>query len=229
MRLLLVEDAPRLREIIARRLREQGYAVDAVATGGDAVQGALQGRYDVIVLDLGLPDMDGMEVCERLRRADCRAPIVMLTARDGVEARVRGLDRGADDYLAKPFEFSELFARLRALTRRGGLPHQPLRVCGELVIDPAARRVTRRGARIELTAKEFSMLEYLALHRGAVLSREQLVEAVWDGSYQGDSNLVDVYVRRLREKIDRPFGRSSLETVRGVGYRLVGEDDGSFA
>jgi DNA-binding response OmpR family regulator len=183
----------------------------------------------VIVLDLGLPDMDGMEVCERLRRADCRAPIVMLTARDGVEARVQGLDRGADDYLAKPFEFAELFARLRALTRRGSLPHQPLRVCGELVIDPAARRVTRRDAQIDLTAKEFSILEYLALHRGAVLSREQLVEAVWDDSYQGDSNVVDVYVRRLREKIDRPFGRSSLETVRGVGYRLVGEDDGSFA
>jgi DNA-binding response OmpR family regulator len=221
MRVLLVEDAPRLREIMARRLREEGYAADATGTGADALHCALTTRYDAIVLDLRLPDLDGLDACTRLRDAGCWTPILMLTARDGLDDRVEGLDRGADDYMGKPFEFPELFARLRALVRRGQESRPAALVCGDLVIDPATHVVARDGARIEVTAKEFALLEYLARHSGGVLSREQLIEAVWDESYRGDSNLVDVYVRRLRNKIDRPFGRASLETVRGVGYRLV--------
>jgi two-component system, OmpR family, response regulator len=225
MRVLLVEDAPRLRQIVARRLREEGYATDEIGTGCEAVDRALSRRYDAIVLDLRLPDLDGMEVCGRLRRADCWTPILMLTARDALGDRVDGLDRGADDYMTKPFEFPELFARLRALVRRGQEARPATLATGDLVVDPAAHRVTRGGDEIELTAKEFALVEYLARHHGAVLSREQLIEAVWDESYRGDSNLVDVYVRRLRDKIDRPFGRDSLETVRGVGYRLVKDAD----
>jgi DNA-binding response OmpR family regulator len=221
MRVLLVEDAPRLREIVARRLREEGYATDATGTGTDAVARALSTRYDAIVLDLRLPDVDGMDACARLRDAGCFTPILMLTARDGLGDRVDGLDRGADDYMTKPFEFPELFARLRALVRRGHDSRAAAVVCGDLTIDPARHHVARGSEEIELTAKEFALLEYLARHHGAVLSRDQLIEAVWDESYRGDSNLVDVYVRRLRDKIDRPFGRGSLETVRGVGYRLV--------
>jgi two-component system OmpR family response regulator len=221
MRVLLVEDAPRLREIVARRLREEGYATDATGTGAEALDRALSTRYDAIVLDLRLPDIDGMEACARLRHAGCWTPILMLTARDGLADRVDGLDCGADDYMTKPFEFAELFARLRALARRGQETRPASLVCGDLMIDPAGRVVTRAGVEIELTAKEFAMLEFLARHRGAVLSREQLIEAVWDASYRGDSNLVDVYVRRLRDKIDRPFDRATLETVRGFGYRLV--------
>jgi DNA-binding response OmpR family regulator len=225
MRVLLVEDAPRLRDIVARRLREEGYATDATGTGMEAVSRALSTRYDAIVLDLRLPDLDGMDACSRLRDAGCWTPILMLTARDGVGDRVDGLDRGADDYMTKPFEFPELFARLRALVRRGQDARPAALVCGDLVIDPAAHMATRAGEHIDLTAKEFALLEYLARHHGAVLSREQLIEAVWDEGYRGDSNLVDVYVRRLRDKIDRPFGRESLETVRGVGYRLVKDAD----
>jgi len=221
MRVLLVEDAPRLREIVARRLREQGYATDATGTGADAVGRALATRYDAIVLDLRLPDMDGFDACARLRGSGCWTPILMLTARDGVADRVDGLDLGADDYMTKPFEFPELFARLRALVRRGQDARPATLTCGDLVIDPAAHRARRCGEGIDLTTKEFALLEYLARHRGAALSRDQLIEAVWDESYRGDSNLVDVYVRRLRDKIDRPFHRFSLETVRGIGYRLV--------
>jgi two-component system OmpR family response regulator len=225
MRVLLVEDAPRLREIMARRLREEGYATDATGAGADAVRLALRTPYDAIVLDLRLPDLDGMDACASLRARGCWTPILMLTARDGLCDRVEGLDRGADDYMTKPFEFPELFARLRALVRRGAQERPATLVCGDLVVDPAAHRVTRGDTAIELTAKEFALLEYLARHRGAVLSRDQLIEAVWDESYRGDSNLVDVYVRRLRDKIDRPFGRDSLATVRGVGYRLADGTD----
>jgi two-component system OmpR family response regulator len=156
-----------------------------------------------------------------LRRYGCWTPILMLTARDSLGDRVNGLDCGADDYMTKPFEFAELFARLRALVRRGQQARPVALACGDLVIDPAAHLVTRGGDLVDLTTKEFALLEYLARHCGAALSREQLIEAVWDGSYRGDSNLVDVYVRRLRDKIDRPFGRDSLVTVRGIGYRLV--------
>jgi two-component system OmpR family response regulator len=227
MRVLLVEDAPRLREILTRRLREEGYATDATGSGADAVGRALATRYDAVVLDLRLPDVDGTEVCARLRTSECWTPILMLTARDGLEDRVGGLDRGADDYMTKPFEFPELFARLRALVRRGQNPRPVVLVCGDLVIDPAAHCVTRGDAEIDLTAKEFALLEYLARHRGAALSREQLIEAVWNESYRGASNLVDVYVRRLRDRIDRPFCRDSLKTVRGIGYRLVDDATGT--
>jgi two-component system OmpR family response regulator len=227
MRVLLVEDAPRLREIVAQRLREEGYATDATDTGADAVERALATRYAAIVLDLRLPDVDGLDACAELRRSGCWTPILMLTARDALGDRVDGLDCGADDYMTKPFEFPELFARLRAVIRRGQNARAAALACGDLIVDPAAHRVTRRGVEVELTTKEFALLEYLACHHGAALSREQLIEAVWDQSYRGDSNLVDVYVRRLRDKVDRPFGRDSLETVRGIGYRLVDDATGA--
>jgi two-component system, OmpR family, response regulator len=220
VRVLVVEDAARLREIVIRRLREEGYAVDGAGLGAEAVAMAAAGAYDAVILDLRLPDIDGVEACARLRAIGCWSPVLMLTARDGVEERVAGLDAGADDYLAKPFEFPELFARLRALTRRPAT-ERPAALCvGDLELDPATRHVTRAGVEIELTAKEFALLEYLMRNRHAVLSRDRLIDAVWDGGHRGESNVVEVYVGRLREKIDRPFGRRSLVTVRGAGYRI---------
>jgi two-component system, OmpR family, response regulator len=167
-----------------------------------------------------LPDVDGFEVCRRLRAADRWAPILMLTARDGVQDRVAGLDAGADDYLTKPFSFDELFARVRALLRRGPSERPAVLVVGDLSLDPATRRVARGDREIDLTPKEFGLLELLLRHPGEALSRTRILEHVWDFAYDGDSNVVDVYVRYLREKVDRPFGRRSIETVRGVGYRL---------
>jgi two-component system, OmpR family, response regulator len=167
-----------------------------------------------------LPDIDGFEVCRRLRDADRWAPVVMLTARDAVRDRVAGLDAGADDYLTKPFSFGELFARLRALLRRGAAERPPVLQVGDLTLDPAEHRVARGDIEVRLTAKEFALLEYLMRRAGEVLSRTRLIEHVWDFGYDGDSNVVDVYVRYLRDKIDRPFGRSSIETIRGSGYRL---------
>ncbi len=225
MRVLVVEDAVRLCEIIAQRLREEGYAVDAATTGQEAVRIATASSHDAIVLDLRLPDMDGLDVCAQLRRRGCWTPILVLTARDGLDDRVRGLDQGADDYLTKPFEFAELFARLRALVRRGGNERPATMAVGDLRLDPATHTVTRAGVPLDVTAKEFALLEYLIRNRCAAVSRDRLIEAVWDGSYRGDSNIVDVYVGRLREKIDRPFGRRSLVTVRGVGYRLTDDAD----
>jgi len=223
MRVLVVEDATRLREIVLRRLREQGYAADGAATASEAVARATASPYDAIVLDLRLPDADGVEVCSRLRTLGCGSPVLMLTARDAVADRVGGLDAGADDYMTKPFEFDELFARLRALTRRG-ISDRPAALCvGDLRIDPAARTVARADVEIELTAREFALLEYLMRHRGVALGRARMIDAVWDGTFHGDPNIVDVYVSRLRDKIDRPFGRATLQTVRGVGYRL--QDD----
>ena len=222
MRVLVVEDAPRLRAIVAQRLREDGYAVDEAGTGARAIELAAGGGYDAIVLDLRLPDIDGLEICKQLRGAGCWTPILMLTARDSLGDRVAGLDAGADDYLAKPFEFPEVLARLRALVRRGRVERPAVLVAGDLRLDPAARSVDRDGISIDLTTKEFALLEYLIRHHDVALSRERLIDAVWDSSYEGDSNIVDVYVGRLREKIDRPFGRSTLTTVWGVGYRLEG-------
>jgi two-component system OmpR family response regulator len=196
--------------------------VDAATTGLEAVRMALGAPYDAVVLDLRLPDIDGVEVCARLRQASCRSPILMLTARDGVEDRVRGLDAGGDDYLTKPFSFPELFARVRALVRRGMVERPPTLVRGDLVLMPAERTVSRAGRRVELTVREFALLEYLMRHPGVALGRERLIAHVWDDRYQGDSNIVDVNIRGLREKIDRPFGRHTIETVRGVGYRLAG-------
>ena len=223
MRVLVVEDATRLREIVLCRLREQGYAADGAATASEALSRATSSPYDAIVLDLRLPDADGVEVCAHLRTMGCGSPVLMLTARDAVADRVGGLDAGADDYMTKPFEFDELFARLRALTRRG-ISDRPADLCvGDLRIDPAARTVARGDVEIELTAREFGLLEYLMRHRGVALGRARMIDAVWDGTFHGDPNIVDVYVSRLRDKIDRPFGRATLQTVRGVGYRL--QDD----
>jgi two-component system OmpR family response regulator len=206
--------------VLERGLREEGYAVDLAHDGADATWHATETTYDAIVLDVMLPDADGFEVCRMLRERDVWVPVLMLTARDAIGDRVAGLDAGADDYLTKPFSFEELLARLRALVRRGA-PERPavLRV-GDLSLDPATRRVERAGMPIDLTAKEFSLLGYLMGHPGEVLSRTQLLEHVWDFAYDGDSNVVDVYVRYLRKKIDRPFGTDTIETVRGAGYRL---------
>lgn len=222
MRVLVVEDAGKLRRILEARLRDEGYAVDGAATGMEALRAALAQPYDAIVLDLRLPDVDGVEVCTRLRRADCWSPVLMLTARDGVDDRVRGLDVGADDYLPKPFAFPELFARLRALVRRGVVERPSILVRGDLVVDPGERSVVRGGHRVELTAREFGLLEYLMRHPGITLGRDRLISHVWDGRYHGESNIVDVNIRGIRRKVDRPFGRRSIETVRGVGYRFVG-------
>jgi two-component system, OmpR family, response regulator len=167
-----------------------------------------------------LPDVDGFEVCRRLRAAGRWSPVLMLTARDGVQDRVAGLDAGADDYLTKPFSFDELFARVRALLRRGPSERPTVLAAGDLVLDPATRRVTRGESEVDLTPKEFALLELFLRHLGETLTRTRILEHVWDFAYEGDSNVVDVYVRYLREKIDRPFGRRSIETVRGVGYRL---------
>jgi two-component system OmpR family response regulator len=225
VRVLVVEDEVKMAALLQRGLREEGYAVDVASDGTEALWLATENGYDAIVLDVMLPDVDGFEVCRKLREAGRWSPVLMLTARDGVPDRVAGLDAGADDYLTKPFSFAELLARLRALVRRGA-PERPavLRV-GDLVLDPATRRVARDGAPVELTAREFALLEFFMRHPGEVLSRTRLIEHVWDFAFEGDSNVVDVYVRYLREKIDRPFARDSIETVRGAGYRLREEPE----
>ena len=220
MRILVVEDELKMAGLLKRGLEEEGYAVDVAATGSDAVWAATENPYDAILLDVMLPDVNGFEVCRQLRAAGRWAPVLMLTARTAVTDRVAGLDAGADDYLTKPFSFSELFARVRALVRRGATERPAVLEVGDLTLDPAARRVTRGDAAVELTAKEFALLEYFMRRPGEVLTRSRIIEHVWDFGYDGDSNVVDVYVRYLREKIDRPFRWDSIETVRGSGYRL---------
>jgi two-component system OmpR family response regulator len=220
VRVLVVEDEVKMASLLRRGLQEEGYAVDIALTGSEAVWAATEVPYDAIVLDVMLPDLDGFAVSRRLREAGRWAPILMLTARDSLPDRIAGLDAGADDYLTKPFAFTELLARLRALIRRGAGERPPALVAGDLALDPAAKRVTRGDTQIALTAKEFALLEYFLRHSGEVLTRSRIIEHVWDFAYDGDSNVVDVYIRYLREKIDRPFGRHSIETVRGTGYRL---------
>ena len=220
MRVLVVEDEPKMASLIRRGLREEGMAVDLADRGEDAVWMAGATDYDALVLDVMLPGIDGFATCRRLRAGGVRSPVLMLTARDGVEDRVEGLDGGADDYLGKPFAFAELLARLRALARRGPVERPVLLEVGDLRLDPAAHRVRRGDAEISLSAKEFQLLEVFMRRPGEVLSRFQLLEGAWDNEYENRSNVVDVYVRYLREKVDRPFGRDSIETVRGVGYRL---------
>jgi two-component system OmpR family response regulator len=223
MRILVVEDEVKMVALVKRGLEEEGYAVDTALTGADAVWLGTENPYDAIVLDLMLPDLDGFEVCRKLRETGRWAPVIMLTARDAIHDRVQGLDAGADDYLTKPFSFAELLARLRSLIRRGQT-ERPVRLnVGALTMDPSRRRAEIQGQTIDLTAKEFSLLEFFMRHPDEVLSRTRILEHVWDFAYEGDSNVVDVYVRYLREKIDRPFGRTSLETVRGAGYRLKPE------
>jgi two-component system OmpR family response regulator len=220
MRVLIVEDEIKMARLIRRGLREEGAAVDLTERGEDALWMAGSTEYDAIVLDVMLPGIDGFETCRRLRDDGVWSPILMLTARDAVEDRVAGLDRGADDYLVKPFSFAELLARLRALARRGPVERPVLIEVGDLRMDPATRQVWRGSTEIALSAKEFALLETFMRRQGEVLSRYQLLEHAWDYEYENRSNVVDVYVRYLREKIDRPFGADSIETVRGAGYRL---------
>ncbi len=229
MRVLVVEDHERMADLIRRGLEEEGYAVDLATTGEDGPWMAAENGYDAILLDVMLPGFDGFEVCRALRSAGCWAPVLMLTARDSVGDRVHGLDAGADDYLTKPFSVEELRARLRALLRRGAAARPAVLRVGDLTLDPATHTVERAGVRVELTAKEFALLECFMRNAGEVLSRSRLIEHVWDFAFEGDSNVVDVYVRYLREKIDRPFGVETIETVRGVGYRLRAERDADAA
>jgi two-component system, OmpR family, response regulator len=217
---LLVEDEVRMAAAIRRALRAEGIVADIAPTGGDAMAMARANEYDVLVLDVMLPDIDGFETCRRLRAERVWVPIIMLTARDAIEDRVRGLDEGADDYLTKPFSLAELLARLRALARRGPVERPAVLEVGDLRLDPATWQVWRGDAEIALSAREFAVLETFMRRPGQVLSHLQLLDAAWDLGYEQRSNVVEVYVRYLREKIDRPFGLKSLETVRGVGYRL---------
>jgi two-component system, OmpR family, response regulator len=220
MRVLVVEDEPRMASLIRRGLTREGLAADVACTGEDALWMAEAHDYDVIVLDVLLPSIDGFETCKRLRQNGIWAPVLMLTARDAVEDRVAGLDTGADDYLVKPFAFAELLARLRALARRGDSERPNVLEVGDLRLDPATREVRRGASEVRLSAKEFALLETFMRRPGDVLSRVHLLEHAWDFAYENRSNVVDVYVRNLRRKIDEPFGRRSLETVRGAGYRL---------
>jgi two-component system OmpR family response regulator len=221
MRVLVVEDEIKMASLIRRGLRSEGLAADVAINGEDALWMAAATTYDAIVLDVMLPGIDGFETCRRLRGENIWSPVLMLTARDAVEDRVAGLDGGADDYLTKPFSFAELLARLRALARRGAVERPAVLEVRDLRLDPAARRAWRGEHEVSLSAKEFRLLEVFMRHPGEVLTRYQLLEQAWDYDYENRSNIVDVYVRYLRDKIDRPFGVSQLETVRGSGYRLA--------
>lgn len=225
MRILIVEDETKIAGLLRRGLAEEGHAADVAVRGEDALWMSRATNYDAVVLDVMLPGIDGFETCRRLRSEGTWAPVLMLTARDRVEDRVLGLDAGADDYLAKPFSFAELLARLRALRRRGTPERPTVLEVGALRLDPASREVRRDEREITLSAKEFALLEVLMRRAGEVLSRFQLLEYAWDGAYDNRSNVVDVYISYLRDKIDRPFGVRSIETVRGAGYRLR-EDGG---
>jgi two-component system OmpR family response regulator len=216
VRILVVEDEPKLADLLARGLREEGHAADVATEGEQALWMAQAAPFDAIVLDVMLPGIDGFEVCRRLRASDVWAPVLLLTARDAVEDRVTGLDAGADDYLMKPFAFDELLARLRALTRRAPTERPTMVEVGDLRLDPAAHRAWRGEVELELSAKEFALLELFMRNPGVVLSRDQLLDGAWDMSFERRSNIIDVYVRYLRGKI----GRASIETVRGRGYRL---------
>ena len=220
VRVLVVEDDVRMAAAIRRGLRFEGLVVDVAGGGEEALRKAGAIEYDALVLDVLLPDVDGFETCRRLRAGGNWLPVLMLTARDSVEDRVRGLDGGADDYLTKPFSLAELVARLRALVRRGPVERPAVLEVGALRLDPASREVWRGDRQIELSAREFGLLETFMRRPGQVLTQPQLLEAAWDLGYDQRSNVVEVYVRYLREKIDRPFGVESIETVRGAGYRL---------
>ena len=224
MRVLIVEDEPDLASMLSRALTEEGHVVDAAGSGEEALWLASATPYDAVVLDVVLPGMDGFATCRELRRRKVWTPVLMLTARDAVDDRVEGLDAGADDYLVKPFSFAELFARVRALTRRTPRERPTVLSVGDLTLDPAAHRAWRGEVELDLSAKEFALLEVFMRQPGRTLSRQTLLAGAWDMSFENRSNVVDVYIRYLRAKIDRPFDRSSLETVRGAGYRLRGDD-----
>jgi two-component system OmpR family response regulator len=229
MRLLVVEDDPAMAGVLRRGLVEEGFAVDVAADGEDGWWYATEHGYDAILLDAALPGRDGFTLLADLRARAEWTPVLLVTARDGVEDRVHGLDLGADDYVVKPFAFPELLARLRALLRRGRAPRPAELVVGELRLDPARHRAYRAAVPLTLTAKEFAVLEYFMRHPGEVLTRTRLVAHVWDEAAENDSNVVDVYVANLRARIDRPFGSGYLQTVRGVGYRLTDGGAGADA
>ena len=220
MRILIVEDEPKLARLLARGLAEEGHPADVAATGEDALWMAGAAAYDAIVLDVMLPGLDGFAVCRTLREREIWTPVLILTARGEIEDRIEGLDTGADDYLLKPFAFDELLARLRALVRRAPAERPVELAAGDLRLDPAAHRAWRGATELELSTKEFALLELFLRRAGEALSRVQLLDGAWDMSFESRSNVIDVYVRYLREKIDRPFGRQAIETVRGIGYRL---------
>jgi len=220
MRVLLVEDEADLVRVMRKGLSEHSYAVDVAMNGAAALERAATNPYDAIVLDVMIPPPDGIEVCRRLRDGGITSPIMMLTARDAVDDRIRGLDSGADDYLVKPFEFAELLARLRALIRRGGAKQMPVIEIDDLRIDTRSRRVTRAAREIVLTAKEYALLEYMAMHAGRVIGREEIADHVWNEEFDAFSNLIEVYINRLRRAIDRDHERKLIHTVRGAGYRL---------
>jgi len=224
MRVLVVEDEARLADGVRRGLEAEGFAVDVAPTGTDGLWMARENEYSLILLDIMLPGMSGYRICETLRAEKNWTPIIMLTAKDGEWDQVEALDTGADDYLTKPFSFAILLARMRALLRRGGAERPSVLEAGDIRLDPASRAVSRGSTSIELTAREFAVLEYLMRRRGEVVSKRDVIENVWDYDFEGDPNIVEVYVRHLRNKLDRPFGREAIETLRGFGYRLA--DDG---
>lgn len=223
MRVLVVEDDPKLGPVLVRGLATDAIAADLVTTGREAIVRAGATDYTVIVLDVMLPDLDGFQVCRALRDDNTFAPVLMLTARDAIDDRVQGLDSGADDYLVKPFSFVELLARVRAMSRRGPIQRTVMLEVGDLRLDSARHQVWRGDTPIDLSRKEYAILEALMRHAGDVLSRFELLEQVWGYDYENRSNIVEVYIRYLREKIDRPFGRNTLQTVRGVGYRVCAD------
>ena len=226
MRILLVEDEPVAARLLARGLREQSYAVDIASDGRTAVFQAQTTDYDAVILDLILPKLDGMSVCRELRSEGSSVPILMLTARDAVQSRIAGLDSGADDYLTKPFDFNELLARLRAVIRRGVRPPVPDRLrVGSIELDTRSKEVTKGGQRVRLTMREYSLLEYFVRHPRQVIGRAKIAEHVWDGSYDPFSNVIDVYVQRLRRKIDDAEGESLIRTRRGEGYAFIPRED----
>jgi DNA-binding response OmpR family regulator len=227
VRILLVEDEPDAARMLAKGLREQAYAVDVAADGRAVVERVSSADYDAVILDVMLPFVDGLQLCQRLRALGSHVPVLMLTARDTVEARIAGLDSGADDYLTKPFDVGELYARLRALIRRGTRPVLPVRITvGPLAIDPRSRHVTSHGVPVSLTNREYALLEYLMRRAGEVVGRADISEHVWDGSYDPMSNVIDVFIQRLRRKIDVPGRASLIQTRRGEGYLLDGRAPG---
>jgi DNA-binding response OmpR family regulator len=223
MRLLLVEDEVRLAAYVKQGLEADGYAVDIAADGEEGLWLARNQTYDAIILDITLPKLNGFRVCAQLREEGNWTPVLMLTAKDGEFDIAEALDTGADDYLTKPFSFVVLAARLRALVRRGGDSRPAVLEVGDLVLDPASHRCRRGETEIDLTPKEFALLEYLMRHRGEAMSKLDILGAVWDWAFEGGPNVVEVYVGYLRRKVDKPFDRRSIETVRGVGYRLVSD------
>ncbi len=220
----MVEDDARIAKTVRRGLEAEGFAVDNALDGADGLWLATENIYDVIVLDIMLPKVNGFEVCAQLRRAHNWTPILMLTGKTGELDEAEALDTGADDYLTKPFSYVVLLARIRALLRRGGRERPALLTIGDLILDPATRACTRSGQEIELTAKEFAIVEYLARHRGEVISKHNILEHAWDFAYEGDATVIEVHISNIRGKIDRPFGTQILRTVRGAGYRLVADE-----